>query len=726
MLRDTVGLFPRDNGETVCRTFISECFARFGHQIAKAVTGDLGNDGMFGGADINGAFLAAIETVSVTEEAAQTLHARCYAFLRSTEPDDQNLKFRLAQGYYVVQLLELSPRDFNPLAEDAFRDAIFYLDTNVLLDGVMFEDSARLFEEVVSASNSLGIELRVTRATLDEAKSVAARHLEGIDDVIDSVPEKVLERSNDDFLWAYRAAKAKDRAMTPEKFMTRFEQLPGFLHEQNIVFEDTNAVEIVGDRDLSAECQVINDAAEATRGWGKNNDVRLHDACHFALVKDLRDTTPKTWFLTKDRTLSQAAADLTPDELPFCFPMVGFLQSVSPFLETPEVRHTLVEVFSAILDGEVGDLTGRSLFDTTELRLISELHTDVLSVPINQLLPALDYVKSNLLSGKPYRRDDHTKVALELKKYLTSSAREKQEALLSQIAEHKKATAQERKKRTRAEQTVNGMRAELTQLTEEVDVATQRNVAQKRSQRLMSVAFAVFGFLFATTCWTLDAEIAQQLIDMLPSDLVPLATLGVAVRLLGAVAFVGAFVPGLSFVPMGPYRIMAYSLAVAIAIGASDFVGLPTIKAISAYLSVAAPIQSCDRFPPGTYQEQAITTAVHQPARVAPAKVAGGTGPRTSRPLPSAHSMPAGRSPRPGGGACMVLGRAKLEIQDVETPRTSACPEPTRHGTQGIPSKKRVRLSVFQMSCPERVRMSDNDAHSRRVPKHLVPRLVVT
>ena len=590
MLRDTAGLFPRDHGETVCRTFISECFARFGHQIAKAVTGDLANDGMFGGADISGAFQAALETVAITEEAMQSLRARCYGFLKSKEPDDQTLKFRLAQSYYVVQLLELSPSDFNPLAEDAFQGAIFYLDTNVLLDGVMSEDAAHRFEEVVSASRSLGIELRVTRATLDEANSVAAHHLEAIDEVIERIPEKVLERSNDDFLWAYRAAKAKDKAMTPQKFMTRFEQLPAFLHEQNIVFEDTDAIEIVGDRDLSRECQIINDAAEATRGWGKNDDVRLHDACHFALVQDLRETTPKAWFLTKDRTLIYAAADLAPDELPFCFPMTGFLQSVSPFLETPAVRHSLVDVFSAVLDGEVGDLTGRSLYDTTELRLICELHADVLSVPVERLLPALDYVKRNLLSGKPYRRDDHTKVALELKKYLTASAREKQEALLARIAEEKNATAQERKKRTRAEQTADGMRTQITQLTKQVGIAAQRNAAQKRNQMLTAVAIALFGFLFGSTCWTLDAEIAQQLVEILPSDLVRPATLAAAVRLLGVAAFIGAFVPGLSFVPPGPYRVTGYSLAVAIAIGASGFVGLPAVTAISAYMAFAAPI----------------------------------------------------------------------------------------------------------------------------------------
>ena len=331
MLKDTVGILRPRDGERVCRTFISECFARFGHQIAKAVTGDLARDGQIGGADINGAFEAAVQTVSLAEEAVQTLRARCNRFLRSSEPDDANLKFRLAQSYYVVQLLELSPKDFNPLAEDAFRDAIFYIDTNVLLDAVMSEESAGRFSEIVRASSSLGIELRATRATVDEGISVAARRVEDMKKVIENLPNKLLERTKDDFYWAYQVAKEKKTDLTLAEFMVRFGELPKILSELNITFEDMDANQVVGNRDVSRECQIVHDAAESTRGWGKSDDVSLHDVCHFMLVQQERQASKKAWFLTKDKTLSRAAVKLAPSELPFCFPMVGFLQSVSSF-----------------------------------------------------------------------------------------------------------------------------------------------------------------------------------------------------------------------------------------------------------------------------------------------------------------------------------------------------------------------------------------------------------
>ena len=596
MLQDTAGLFSTEDGETVCRTFISECFARFGHQIAKAVVGDLKDDGNFGGADIDGAFKAAIRTVSLSEEAAQNLRARCIRFLKSKEPEDQNLRFRLAQSYYVVQLLELSPRDFNPLAEDAFSGAVFYLDTNVVLDAVKSDESAQRFREIVSASTSLSIELRITAATLDEARTVVSRRTQDIERIIDTLPSKFLERTNDEFLLAFQVAREANPSVMPTDFMVRFEELPTLFYELEVAIDDRSADDIVGGRDVQRQCQIVSDAAEHVRGGGKSDAVSLHDVCHFLLVQEERKSGCKSWFLTQDGTLSHAAARLAPNELPFCFPLVAFLQSVSPFLESPSTRHSLVDVFSAVLEGEVGDLSGRSLFNVTELRLISELHADVLSVPAEQLIPAFDYVKSNLLKGRPYRREDHTSVAFELRKFLTSSANEKQQALLAQLEKERQLAATEQSKRIEAEEVVNRLRNEVEDLEQAADAAEAREAAKDRSQKKTAVALALLGMVFASICWWLDQEISRSIVNALRDTSAESVPLALIIRILGAVAFVGSFIPTLSRLPKSSYRHLGYTIIVAVAMVASDPVDLPIIKAIGAYLAVAALIGSIIRF----------------------------------------------------------------------------------------------------------------------------------
>lgn len=102
MLQDSAGLFSVRDGETVCRTFITECFARFGHQIASAVAGDVDADCSMSRTHINSAFNTAIESVSLSDEAIESLRSRCNRFIHSPEPADRELRFKLVQSYYVI------------------------------------------------------------------------------------------------------------------------------------------------------------------------------------------------------------------------------------------------------------------------------------------------------------------------------------------------------------------------------------------------------------------------------------------------------------------------------------------------------------------------------------------------------------------------------------------------------------------------------------------------
>ena len=584
MLQHTTGLFTVEEGETVCRTFITECFSQFGHQVARSVTGDLNADEAFSRKHIDGAFNAAIKKVSLTSDAKESLRARCNHFLTSRNIEDQELRFRLVQSYYIVQLLEISPKEFNPLAENAFSDALFYLDTNIVLDAVMTQDSAQRFREVVSAARSLGIELRVTDATLDEAISVATRRIDDIEVVIRTVPSELLERTNDSFYLSYQEEKLNNPNLTTGEFLDRFDDLPDLMNKLGIIIDNRFEEDIVNGRDVQRECKLVSDAAKYGRPRrAKSRKVSLHDVCHFIVVQEERKAGRKSWFLTRDHTLSHAAKKLDSNDLPFCFPLVAFLQSVSPFLEIPSTRHKLVDVFSAFLEGEIGDLSSHTLFEIGELRVLSELHADVLTLPADQLLPALDYVKNNFLEGKPYRGENHTSVALELRKFVVSSAHEKQEELLVQLAEQKQLS-------TNTQRVVEELRDELSRLKCKVNATNEQNVAKLRTNNKLTGALAVFGVVLACVFWWFDMGISQGITGNMQLEGVDLATISYLTRALGAIVFVGATTPLILRLPEGPYRWIVPTILIAIAIGASDLIGLSEIKAISACLALASPL----------------------------------------------------------------------------------------------------------------------------------------
>ena len=569
MLRDTSGLFDEQVGEVVCRNFVSECFARFGQQIAKVITGEITKDTLVDASDVEGAFTAAIRPLELSDEAVVSLRSRCIRFLKSTEPDDELLKFRLTQGYFAAQLLEFNNNGFNPIADDAFRDAVFYIDTNVLIGKLLTQEVSQLFDELVQLSRSLGIRLCVSHATIDEARMVASVRIGGLDRVLSTVPIELVNKTQDSFLDAFLELRNTNPLFTSDEFLSRFDEIPDFLTESGIEINDLTVEEIVEDRELSRECRIIAQAAERIRNRPKRPNACLHDAAHYVLVQEERQRGFKAWFLTQDKTLSYAAIELDRNQTPFCFPLVGFVQSVSPFIENPDAQHTLVDLFSAVLKGEVGDLSGDKLFDLSELRLISELHTDILETPPEQLIPAFDYVKKTILGGKTYQRNDHPKVALELKKFIISRADEKQQALQKEII-RLKSTADKEKRENKER------------------LRVQNKLAMGRERRV-SAFLALCGALMSLGLWNFDSEILFRFRQIYEFE----DNLAIVLRL--GLRIVGGGVLLLTFIPMicllkPKIRNLILTLICVATLGAMDLVGSDQIAAIAVIIAVATAI----------------------------------------------------------------------------------------------------------------------------------------
>ena len=573
---------------------------------------------MLAAVDVEAAFAAATDSMTLSIDTTQSLKARCIRFLRSNERDDAELKFRLTQGYYVAQLLDINTHDFNPIADDAFRGAILYIDTNVLIGRVLSDEQARLFDELVRIADMLGIRLRVTRATIDEARWVAAGRLSGLDEVIELVPSELVARTQDRFLDAFIEVRKLDPTVSAEDFRTRFDTIPDLLTACGIELHDVTSEDIVGSRDISSECQVLKQTAINTRGREKRDRACVHDICHFLLVENERQNNNKAWFLTLDKTLGRAAAKLCGDKLPFCFPLVGFLQSVSPFVEAPEAQQSLVDLFSDILEREVGGLSGESLFDLSDLKLISEFHTDVLTTPVDQIIPAFDYVKGKVLSGKPYRRDDQTKVALELKKFLTSSMEEKQRAL-HVAAHHEKGLAEvERSKRVRAEADVEAKEGEVDRLRRKMEAEKKESLSRERhavenerkkveqlkaevqregrrsersaqTVRRLCGGVAVLGSVVVGGIWAMDVPIAESIVEWLQWDGSRGGAVAASARIAGGLLLVGSFLPSVSLL-RASFRLPALATVAALAIGGMDIVGSEMIGRMAGYLAIGVPV----------------------------------------------------------------------------------------------------------------------------------------
>ena len=272
-------------------------------------------------------------------------------------PRHERLKLFLTQGFFFTQLLGIHADRFDPLAEEAFAGAVLYLDTNILLPRLLQADAGPIFDEMLAVAKQLGIEMRITRATLDETRRVAADRQQQLAKIVDVVPDELMLRVNDEFILAFLERREREQ-ITLDEFFEPFDRLSDLVqHDLGITLIDV-VEEMCGDVDVTGISAVIQEEAETVRRRKKSARILAHDVAHFVLIRADRKDHPKTWFLTRDRSVIQAAAKLSrAPEPPLCFSLTGFLQTISPFVTNGNAQHSLADVFSSILSDQLGEKT---------------------------------------------------------------------------------------------------------------------------------------------------------------------------------------------------------------------------------------------------------------------------------------------------------------------------------------------------------------------------------
>lgn len=558
--KNLAGLVDDEVAARVFRRFVMECFARFGRTLALGVAGKVSNDKLLRSIDARDAALHALDAESVRRDQCDTLTARCVAFIRSSDPVDERLKFLLAQGYYFTQLLGVEEASFSPLAEHAFSGAVFYLDTNVLIAGLLpSEIDEEMLREVLTIARRIGIELRVTRATIEELHFVVTRRVPELRTILAVVPEEVLAKTNDQIVKAFLHARSVDVTITPDSFLNSLESLETKIKDEwHIAIDERTIDDLVGATDTKAISRVMQEEAVKVRGFEKNPVVLSHDVAHFVLIQNERQTNQLTWFLTRDSSLPTSAERLQSEKMPFCFSQIAMLQSISPYVISASEEHSFIDVFGSMMADQFA--SAGIVLEVDELMLLAEYHEDVMATPPDQLLMALDYVKSRTLHGRRYTEKEIPQVALELKKFLACDRETQIAALRGEQDRLLAVLKSEQRVRTDAEQTLaaalqhqgdlemqigelrNTLRGaeqtgehRINNLEAQIREQNRRSEATSRKVRLV---IAVGGIVGALLVWRNASDFARVVIsqDVRLAGAYPWVVIGI--RMVGALLFV--------------------------------------------------------------------------------------------------------------------------------------------------------------------------------------------
>ena len=478
---------PYETAAEVCRNFLLECFSRFGVQMAKTVTGQIQPSDLVRQADVQAAFEAAARKSNIEGAAAESLHAKCTEILKSNHPDDVKMRFLITQGYYFAQLAEYGNSAFNPLLKESYSGSILVIDTNVILLSVQDIHGRRLFSELVTIARQLDIKLAVTRATQLETLGALDGHRDAMRKIMESLPEKLIRMSGDELVDAYIERRALRPDLTVDEFIAdAISEVHSHPEMLGISVLNLDEDSMLNGRPFPEAERVIQEEALRSRHWKKPPMTLKHDVAHYAYITDQRIAGSKTWFLTRDRGLPLAAARLAgPSEIPFTFDLTGFLESVSPFVSSTESESGLSDILAALISENL--IPKAMIFNVHELRLLVEMHEDILCTPPDQLVQAVDYVKHSILSGETYNAAKYNEVALGLRSFLASSSDEQRRELEAQRAradadrEKQARIAAEERERREAQETIT--QQQLREIEELQEAKDQQDATIKALQK---------------------------------------------------------------------------------------------------------------------------------------------------------------------------------------------------------------------------------------------------
>lgn len=570
------------------KVFIINCFVEYGQVMAKSMVSDykVGDISTYINAEVS--FNKATLNLALNEDERSSLYARCIGFLKSPDKRDQEVKFLLTQAYYLANVLEIGDGDFDPLAESTFRDAVVYLDSNVIFESLIINDDDNTIDDIVRLSNKLNITLTVTSETIDEINRVLDSKVRVIEKVLSSTIPELYSKNNDKIFSTFLSAREEDNSLTAREFIESIRDVKQRLIDKGISFIDTDLSQEVDQRELIDATKIVKDIALEERSLKKSINVARHDALHLLLVNKNRENSINSWFLTKDSTLNGVSKSIAGKKS-LIFSMGTFLQSISPFVEGVE-ESSMYHLFSKVLEDKSSMQSVGNLFELSELKIIGEYHQDVMASNPEQLTLAFDYVKSTLLSDKEITDRNQHKVSLELKKFLQKSSEEQKEALENEALRQRDIAREAKSKLSEQNEIGLGLKSDNDRLSDTLSSVQKQAKSDWIKKVISRFLLMLLGTSISAVFWGLDSQIAKFIFQNWPTSYFSDANLiEMYLRLLGSLLFaILAFPFAFSF--EGHYKIWLLTILVIPALYFSKLISVGVLADIETYLGIGGLI----------------------------------------------------------------------------------------------------------------------------------------
>jgi len=402
--------------------FLCIIFSKFGEECVRIIKGDIKEGNLLSFSFVS----SALEEIkkSFTSIDHSLFQKAVVSFFQDGDPEYDAIKWNMAQSYYIAKALGLDPSGAL-LSEEVFGHAIFYLDTNTIIEAL--EPKHRLHKSFLAfnkACRQLGVTLKVCQITLNELQDWLTYQYDLIGKVIEQIPEETAPKIHSIFYEIYCEKKISGEAVNIDDLFTSFRSPMDNLKysfevqlEDDIWFDEAkNKVETIKFADTLRAKYI------AMRRHPKRYQSALHDAVLLLWLQKLRKENggSNIWLITTDTTLPGSVPPNTSSES-LAITLDALLQWISPIAVSEDEEDGFSAIFAEMIKYRL--LPQERIFSLEDFLIFDEMHISCKELPVEDVEESIRYIKVNAPMLDPSNPADREKLFYEVSKFLADPGR---------------------------------------------------------------------------------------------------------------------------------------------------------------------------------------------------------------------------------------------------------------------------------------------------------------
>ncbi len=396
-------------------------FSQLGEEYVRVITGNVKREDFLSSPSLSSALGKIKEEFgsidhSLFERATRT-------FFREIDPAYDLIKWNLTQNYYIAKAIGLDPVGLS-LSEDVFEDAVFYLDTNIIISALEERDINHGTSIALSkACKQLSVRNRVCRISLEEMASWVDHQRQVLEEVEDQIPDELAANVGSIFYQIYHEKKKKQGTVSLDEVFSSFKSpaddlrsIFGMELEDDLWFDDMR--DKPQTKRLSEGLKLKYDESHFR---GKTKHAALHDALILLRIQKTREENhSNVWLITSDTSLPGPLPGIQGSHS-CAITLDAFLQWVSPVISEENEYSDFTTIFAEMIRNRL--FPPENIISLGYFRVFSAIGMECKNLPPEDVRKCIEAIVTNAPKLDPSDPADREKLASKMKVFFADPSR---------------------------------------------------------------------------------------------------------------------------------------------------------------------------------------------------------------------------------------------------------------------------------------------------------------